>query len=75
VAKQLSALADAGLLSATRAGRETRYEVTPAPLEDAVEWMVSVGSAWDERLAALRGSLSRYGNKRSTDQPPPGLRS
>ena len=59
VAKQLSALADAGLLQATRAGRETRYEVTPAPLEDAVEWMVSVGTAWDERLAALRRSLAK----------------
>ena len=59
VAKQLSALADAGLLRATRAGRETRYEVTPAPLEDAVEWMVSVGAAWDERLAALRRSLAK----------------
>ena len=59
VAKQLSALEEAGLLRATRRGRETRYEVTPAPLEDAVEWMVSVGSAWDERLAALRRSLAK----------------
>jgi predicted ArsR family transcriptional regulator len=58
VAKQLSALADAGLLQATRTGRETRYAVTPAPLEDAVEWMVSVGIAWDERLGALRRSLA-----------------
>ena len=58
VAKQLSALADAGLLSARRAGRETRYEVTPAPLEDAVEWMVSVSAAWEERLAALRQTLA-----------------
>jgi DNA-binding transcriptional ArsR family regulator len=70
VAKQLSALADAGLLHATRSGRETRYEVTPAPLEQAVEWMVSVGIAWDERLAALRGSLARQGNSRSARQPP-----
>jgi DNA-binding transcriptional ArsR family regulator len=75
VAKQLTALEEAGLLRATRRGRETRYEVTPAPLEDAVEWMVSVGSAWDERLAALRRSLGRYGNRRSTDQPPSGSRS
>ena len=59
VAKQLSTLADAGLLTAKRAGRETHYEVTPAPLEDAVEWMVSVGAAWDERLAALRRSLAK----------------
>jgi DNA-binding transcriptional ArsR family regulator len=71
VAKQLSALADAGLLSATRAGRETRYEVTPAPLEDAGEWMVTVGAAWDERLAALSRSLGHHGKSRSTLQPPP----
>jgi DNA-binding transcriptional ArsR family regulator len=75
VAKQLSALADAGLLHAARSGRETRYEVTPAPLEQAVEWMVSVGIAWDERLAALRGSLARQGNSRSARQPPDGSRS
>jgi DNA-binding transcriptional ArsR family regulator len=75
VAKQLSALADAGLLHATRSGRETRYEVTPGPLEDAVEWMVTVGSAWDERLAALRSSLGRQGNSRSIRQAPDSSRS
>ena len=58
VAKQLTALADAGLMRATRAGRETRYEVTPQPLEDAVAWMVEVGAAWDDRLANLRRSLA-----------------
>jgi DNA-binding transcriptional ArsR family regulator len=59
VAKQLTALADAGLLRATRAGRETRYEVTPEPLEDAVAWMVEVGAGWDERLARLGESIER----------------
>ena len=59
VAKQLVLLADAGLLRATRAGRETRYEVTPAPLGDAVAWMIGVGAAWDDRLARLGDSLSR----------------
>ena len=59
VAKQLSSLADAGLLRATRAGRETRYEVTPEPLDDAVAWMVEVGAHWDERLGALKRSLER----------------
>lgn len=58
VAKQLGTLADAGVLHATRHGREMRYEVTPAPLEDAVQWLVDVGAAWDERLAALRRSLA-----------------
>jgi DNA-binding transcriptional ArsR family regulator len=59
VAKQLTALADAGLLRATRAGRETRYEVTPEPLQEAVAWMVDVGSRWDDRLAKLGASLAR----------------
>jgi hypothetical protein len=48
--------------------------VTPAPLEEAVEWMVSVGAAWDERLAALRRSLGGYGKSRDTLQPPPRFR-
>lgn len=69
VAKQLGALAEAGLVRATRTGRETRYEVTPAPLEDALEWMVSVGAAWDERLDALRSSLARQGKRRTSRQP------
>jgi DNA-binding transcriptional ArsR family regulator len=59
VAKQLTALADAGLMRASRAGRETRYEVTPEPLEDAVGWMVEVGATWDERLAKLGRSLTK----------------
>ena len=57
VAKQLTTLADAGLLRATRSGRETRYSVTPEPLGDAVGWMVEVGARWDERLAKLGRSL------------------
>jgi DNA-binding transcriptional ArsR family regulator len=59
VAKQLNALADAGLMRATRAGRENRYEVTPQPLEDAVAWMVEVGATWDDRLAKLGRSLAK----------------
>jgi DNA-binding transcriptional ArsR family regulator len=53
VAKHLGALSDAGLASAWRQGRETRYQLTPEPLEDAVAWITSVGGEWDERLARL----------------------
>ena len=52
VAKQLLALADAGLLRARRAGRETRYEVTPEPLGDAVAWMVAVGGRRNQHAVA-----------------------
>ena len=57
VAKQLAALADAGLVAGVRRGRETRYELTPAPLGDAMAWMAEVGAGWDERLDALREHL------------------
>lgn len=59
VSKQLAALAEAGLLRATRSGRETRYAVTPEPLRDAVQWMTEVGARWDERLERLGHSLAR----------------
>lgn len=57
VAKQLAALADAGLLGSTRVGRETRYRVTPEPLGEAAAWLAEVGGRWDDRLAALGRSL------------------
>jgi len=54
VAKHLVALRDAGLVEATRAGREMRYRLTPRPLDDAASWIERVGAQWDARLAALR---------------------
>ncbi len=65
VAKHLGALADAGLVSASRHGRETRYELTPQPLEEAVAWMAAVGARWDARLAALERHLARRAGRRS----------
>jgi DNA-binding transcriptional ArsR family regulator len=61
VAKQLATLADAGLLRATRSGRETRYALTPEPLQDAVDWMIDVGGRWDDRLARLADSIRGRG--------------
>ena len=53
VSKHLGALSTAGLVTARREGRETRYTLTPAPLVDAMAWMTEVGAEWDERLARL----------------------
>ena len=53
VTKHLTALTSAGLLERERSGRDVRYHVTPAPLEDAVSWIADVGGQWDERLARL----------------------
>jgi DNA-binding transcriptional ArsR family regulator len=59
VSKHLVALGQAGLVEASRAGRETRYRLTPAPLGDALAWMEHIGTQWDERLANLRTHLAR----------------
>ncbi len=47
VAKHLATLSQAGLVESERAGRETRYRLTPS------------GAEWDDRLDALRQHLER----------------
>ncbi len=61
VSKHLAALADAGLVAASKEGREVRYRFTPGPMSSAVSWMAGVGSEWDARLEALREHLGRRG--------------
>ncbi len=53
VAKHLGVLERAGLVEATRSGRESRYRLRPEPMSDAADWMAQVGAQWDSRLARL----------------------
>jgi len=62
VAKHLVALSEAGLVVSRREGRETRYELTPQPLAEALDWIANVGAEWDSRLEALRRHLKRRGS-------------
>jgi DNA-binding transcriptional ArsR family regulator len=59
VAKHLSALRGADLVTATRMGRETHYELRPQPLDDAAQWIQTVSAEWDDRLGALRRSVEK----------------
>jgi DNA-binding transcriptional ArsR family regulator len=59
VSKHLAAPNEAGLVASRREGRETRYQLTPAPLGAAMDWMASVGAQWDARLGALRKHLAK----------------
>ena len=59
IAKHLSALHGAELVTATRVGRETRYELRPQPLDEAAEWIQTVSEEWDDRLDALRRSVEK----------------
>jgi DNA-binding transcriptional ArsR family regulator len=64
VSKHLTALAHAGLVTATRRGREKLYRISSAPLGEAVSWMAELGARWDQRLAALRGHVTSARRKR-----------
>jgi DNA-binding transcriptional ArsR family regulator len=57
VVHHLQALGDAGLVDATRDGREVRYRATPEPLAEAVNWMLDSGARWDRRLERLRAQV------------------
>jgi DNA-binding transcriptional ArsR family regulator len=65
VAKHLSALRGAELVSASRVGRETQYQLRPQPLDEAARWIQTVSAEWDERLGALRRSLEKRGGRAS----------
>jgi DNA-binding transcriptional ArsR family regulator len=54
VIKHLAVLDRAGLVSAQRHGREVRYVVQSAPLQETAAWMARLAAAWDERLDAIR---------------------
>ena len=81
VAKHLATLAEAGLVTSDRQGRETRFSFTPRPLADAVTWIADVGRQWDDRLQALSQYLEtgepRPKRRRvgfDTDREAPGRR-
>jgi DNA-binding transcriptional ArsR family regulator len=59
VVKHLQVLAEAGLVSSTRHGREVRYAASAEPLTWAVGWMMATGARWDRRLGRLRERLAK----------------
>ena len=59
VTKHLALLADAGIITSERVGKEQRYRLEPAAMDIATTWMRDVGAAWDGRLAALSRRLRK----------------
>ncbi len=62
VSKHLALLEEAGLVTPSGEVRGRRYAFTPAPLTDAMGWMVDVGAGWDSRLARLKRNVERGGS-------------
>lgn len=61
VAKHLTLLTEAGLVTSERVGREVLYVVQPEPLQDAARWLDRSAAAWDRRLAALKAAAEKPG--------------
>jgi DNA-binding transcriptional ArsR family regulator len=54
IAKHLAVLERAGLVEASRSGREVRFSVRQDRLDQATRHMAQILANWDERLAAIK---------------------
>jgi DNA-binding transcriptional ArsR family regulator len=54
VVKHLGALADAGMVAKERHGREVRYSMESAPLDEATAWLTALAARWEQRLLRLK---------------------
>jgi DNA-binding transcriptional ArsR family regulator len=54
VSKHLHILAEAGLVTERKVGRETRYKLQPEPLMELKEWLSYYERFWDKKLIALK---------------------
>lgn len=57
VTRHLGALAEAGLVTRSTAGREVRYTAVSGPLAGVTDWVARVDADWEARLERLRRSL------------------
>lgn len=54
VAKHLFILSEAGLVRGEKVGREKRFRLEPAPLEDIQDWLGYFDQFWDNKLSILK---------------------
>ena len=54
VTKHLQVLADAGVVRDVKAGRERRWQLDPARIEDARRALEAIGQQWDVALGKLK---------------------
>ena len=53
VVKHLGMLEGAGMVAKERHGREVRYRLETAPLDDATAWIETLSARWERRLLRL----------------------
>lgn len=71
VVKHLAVLDAAGLVSATRAGREVRYAVRTEAMNTTAQWMAALAAGWDRRLANIKRAAEAAEREPRPAQPDP----
>jgi DNA-binding transcriptional ArsR family regulator len=72
VMKHLDVLSDAGLIRRTKTGRIVACELTPAPMETAMNWLNRYLHFWSEQLERLAAFVEKEScppNQKSTSSP------
>ena len=57
IMKHLDVLSDAGLITRTKTGRTVSCQLTPAPMEQAMNWLAHYERYWTEQLDRLAAFL------------------
>ena len=59
IMKHLDVLSDAGLITRTKTGRTVACQLTPAPMEQAMDWLAHYERYWTEQLDRLAAFLEQ----------------
>ncbi|URM32866.1 metalloregulator ArsR/SmtB family transcription factor [Cytobacillus firmus] len=59
VSKHLSILKDADLVTNRKIGRETKYRLNAAPLQEVKDWLSFYEKFWNERALLLKDILEK----------------
>lgn len=59
ITKHLRVLESTGIVTSRRAGRESLFELNPAPIEEMREYLDFVSRQWDQALSRLKAFVER----------------
>lgn len=59
ITKHLRVLESAGIVRSARLGRESRFELEPAPMRELQEYLARVSAQWDQALARLKALVEQ----------------
>jgi DNA-binding transcriptional ArsR family regulator len=59
IMKHLDVLSDAGLITRSKTGRTVSCQLTPAPMEQAMDWLAHYERYWTEQLDRLAAFLEQ----------------